>query len=99
MTRLVVVDAVVLAVFAVYAVWVSRIHSGSRINLLRGRTPAGRERWAGTAIAGLVPGGLLFGSDGYGWGTRWVNPLVLFGALMVVVAVVQIVHNRTRARR
>jgi len=49
--------------------------------------------------SGLVPGGLLFGTDGYGWGTRWVNLLVLCGALMVVFAVVQTVHNRTRARR
>jgi len=98
-TRLVVVDAVVLAVFAVYAVWVSRIHRGSRINLLGGRTPPGRERWVGIAITGVVPGGLLFGTDGYGWGTRWVSLVVLFAAGSALSAGVQFVHNRSLDRR
>jgi hypothetical protein len=97
--RLVVADAVLLAVGAVYAAWVSRINRGSRINLFSGRTPPGRARSVGAAVAGVFAGGVVLGSAGYGFGTRWVNLLVFFAALSALFVGVQAVHNRAVDRR
>ncbi len=99
MTRLVVVDAVLLALEAVYVAWMSRIHRGSRINLFSGPRPPGRARWMGAAAAGLIPVGLVLGSAGYGFGTRWVNFLVFFAAVTVVVVGGAAPHNRALDRR
>jgi len=96
--RLVVADAVLLAVGAVYAAWVARINRGSRIHLF-GRTPPGRPRSVGAAVAGVFAGGVVLGSAGYGFGTRWVNLLVFFVALSALFALVQAVHNRAVDRR
>jgi len=98
-TRLVVLDAVLLAVEAANVAWVSRVERGSRINLFFGRRPAVRERWVGAAVYGVVLAGLLFGTDRYGWGTRWVNLLVFLAALSALSLGVQLVHNRTVGRR
>jgi len=99
-TRLV-VDAVLLALEAAYAFWVSRTNRGSPIrNLFFGRRPsAGRERWVGAAVTGVAVTGLLFGTDRCGYGTQWVNVLVFLAALTVVYAGVQAVHNRAVDRR
>lgn len=92
MTHLAGVDVVLLAVWAAYLAWVSRAHRGSPVNLFRGRTPRVRgERWLGAVVNGVVVGGYLFGTDGYGWGTRWVNLSVLLAALTVMLDVVQAV--------
>jgi len=98
-TRLVVLNVVLLALEAAYVAWVSRVERGSRINLFVGRRPAGRERWVGAAVYGVVLAGLLFGTDSYGWGTRWVNLLVFVAALSALSLGVQLVHNRAVARR
>ncbi len=99
MTRLVVADAVLLATGAVYAAWVSRIHRGSWINLFSGRAPAGRERSVGAAVAGVLAGGLVLGSAGYGFGARWVNIPVFSAALSTLFVGIQAVHNRAVDRR
>jgi len=51
-TRLIVVDAVLLAPEAAYTVWVSRTNRGSRINLFSGPRPVGGRVWVGAAAAG-----------------------------------------------
>ncbi len=101
MTRLVVIDAVLLALMAAYAVWVSRINRGSpNRNLFFGRRrSAGRERWVGAVVVGVVGGALLFGTDRYGYGTQWVNLLVFLAAVTAEYAGVQAVHNRALDRR
>jgi len=97
--RLVVVDAVLLAPEAVWVVWVSRINRGSPINLFSGPRPPGRARWMGAAVAGVIHVGLVLGTDGYGFGTRWVNFLVFFAAVTVVVIGGAALHNRALDRR
>lgn len=79
--------------------WVSRIHRGSRIHLFSGGTSPGRPRSVGVAVAGVFAGGVVLGSAGYGFGTRWVNLLVFVAAVSALFAVVQAVHNRAVDRR
>jgi len=98
-TRLVIGDAVLLAVGAVYAAWISRINRGSRINLFSGRTPSGRERSVGAAVAGVFAGGVVLVSAGYGFGIRWANLPVFFAALSVLFLGFQAVHNRALDQR
>ena len=99
MTRLVVVGAALLALGAAYAAWVSRINRGSRINLFSGRTPPGRARSVGAAVAGVFAGGVVLVSAGYGFGTRWANLPVFFGALSVLFLGFRAVHNRALDQR
>jgi len=72
-TRLVVVDAVLLALVAAYAVWVSRTNRGSHVNLFSGHRLRGREHRVGRVVAGVIPGGFVFGTARYDPGTRLLN--------------------------
>jgi len=98
-TRLVVVDAVLLGLGAAYAAWVSRTNRGSRIKLFSGHRPPGRERWAGTAVIAFFLAGVSFGTAGYSPGTRVVNILVFLAALAAVSAGGAALHNRAVDRR
>jgi len=98
-TRLVVVDAVLLALVAAYVVWVSRTNRGSHVTSFSGPRPPGRARSVRAAVTGVVVAGLLFGTDRYGFGTRLVNALVFFALMAAVYAGGAAVHNRAVDRR
>jgi len=98
-TRLVVVDAVLLVLGATHTAWLSRINRGSQMKLFRWRTPPGRERWVGGAVSLVSVGGLVVGTEGYGFGTRMVNLLMFIAALLVVDAGAAALHNRAVDRR
>jgi len=98
-TRLVIVDAVLLVLGAVYTVWLSRINCGSQMKLFRWRTPSGRERRVGRAVNLVSVGGLVLGTESYGFGTRMVNLLVFIAALLAVDAGGAVLHNRAVDRR
>jgi len=97
-TRLVVVDAVLLALVVASVAWVSRVSRGSRINLFNGRSP-GWQRPVGAAVGVVVTIGLVLGTAGYGSETRAVNFLTFLLAYVVVVVGGQVVHNRAVDRR
>jgi len=98
-SRLVVVDAVFLALVVAYAVWVSRTNRGSPIHLFSGRGLPARDRWVGGAVGVVVTIGLVLGTAGYGSGTRTVNWLVFLVAIVAARVGVQAVHNRAVDRR
>jgi len=97
--RLVVVDAVFLALVAAYVAWASRTNRGSHVSSFSGPRPAGRARWVRATVTGVVVAGLLFGTDRYGLGTRLVNFLVFFPLMAGVYAGGAALHNRTVDRR
>jgi hypothetical protein len=99
-TRLVVIDAVLLALVAAYVVWVAWIYRGSPVRkLFLEWGDMGRERWAGVAVAVVVAVGLLFDTGRYSLGILWVNLLVVLAATVAVRVGVQAIDNRIRARR
>ncbi len=100
MARLVVLDVVLLALVVAYLVWVSRINRGTALtNLFVKWRPAGRERWVGAALNGVVITGLVLGTDRYSWGTRWVNLVAFAAVLAALCGGIQLVHNRALDRR
>jgi len=98
-TRLVVVNAVLLALGAVYVAWVSRINRGSPISFFTGRSLPGQVSWVGLAITGVFAGGLALGTAGYGLGPSLVNILMFGAALSAVSAGGAALHNRALDRR
>jgi len=98
-TRLVVIDAVPLALVAAHVVWASRTNRGSHVSSFSGPGPAGRARWVRPTVTGVIVTGLLPGTNKYGLGTQLVNLLVFLGAVAAVCAHLQAVHNRALDRR
>jgi len=98
-TRLVVVDAVLLALVAAYVAWASRTNSGSHVTSFSGPKPQGRARPVRAAVTGVVAGGVVLGSAGYGLGTRLLNILAFFALMSAVYAGGAALHNRALDRR
>jgi len=98
-TRLVVVDAVLLALVAAYVAWASRTNRATHVSSFSGRMPPGRARWVRATVTGVAAAGLAVGTDRYGLGTRVVNILVFFALMAAVYAGGAALHNRAVVRQ
>jgi len=98
-TRLVVVDAVLVALVAAYVARVSRTNRGSHITLFSGHRPPGRGPWAGLAVTAMLFASVSLGTAGYGSGTRVVNFLVFLAVLAAVYGGGAALHNRALDRQ
>jgi len=98
-TRLVILDLVLLAAEAAYVAWVSWVNRGLHIKSFSGRSLSVRDRWFGTAVAGVVVIALVIGTNRYGFWTKLVNAVIFITASSALDAGGVALHNRTRARR
>ncbi len=98
-SRLVFVDAVLLALGAVYLAWVSRLDRNAPMSFVVARSLPGRLSWVGVAVSAVFFGGLMLGTAGYGLVTSLVNIVVFFAGFLLLSAGGAALHNRALDRR